>query len=129
MAAFAKDASPKNSKIKGKHDKPGARDGINNFAVFALLELLSTPIIVNNIGVTANNMILKDKAKTGNKIRLLSTFTFSNAIKIVAGKAIVRIKLFNPLVSSPLEIFFFKRTPIKIKRINESDFSKATSIN
>lgn len=73
-------------------------------------------------------MIFKAKAKIVNKINLLSTF--NSLMKIVAGKASVSIKLFNPLVSSIAAIFFFKRISINIIiRINERDFLWASFRN
>ena len=117
-----------NSKIKAKQESPGAKDGIKSLALLPLSELGSTPIIFNNNGVTAKSITLKANANNGNNTRLPSILTFNKAIKIVAGNASVRIIFFNPLVSSPTEIFFFKMIPIIIKRINEIDFSTAPSI-
>jgi len=129
MAALAKESSPKNSNIKAKQDKPGAKEGINNLALLPLSEFPSIPINFRSKGVIAKSITLKPKANIGKRIKLPSIFTFNKAIKIVAGKASDRIIFFNPFVSSPVEIFFFKIIPIIIKSINEIDFSNAPSIN
>ena len=50
IAAFAKESFPKNSKIKGKQDNPGAKEGINNCALLPEGDVGETPIIFNKRG-------------------------------------------------------------------------------
>ena len=128
MAALAKAPSPRNSKIKGKQDSPGAKEGIKSLALLPDGEFSSIPIISSNKGDMANNNKFRPSANAGKRMRLLSMFIFKSAINIVAGKTMERIKLFNPLVSSPADIFFLNNSPITTKRRNEIGLSKTFSI-
>lgn len=129
IAALASDVSPRNSRMNGKQDNPGAKDGINRCALLPFSDLLSIPMVDNRIGVTRNRRLLKPITRNGSKTKWLLISTFKRAIKMVAGRAMDSTKLFKPLVCSSVGIFFFRRIPIRIKSKNERVFSIAPSMN
>ena len=71
--------------------------------------------ILKMIGLNKKIIILKKSAISGNNKYLESIWTLTIEIKIVAGKAILRIYSFKPFLKSGLLNLNFNRNPKKIK--------------
>lgn len=128
IAAFARYESPKYSRINGKQLRPGANDETNNCPVLKLGVPRFIPKTGNTKGVTKNNTTLRRSAISGNNRSEASTFTPSNAIKIVAGRARLRIITLIPANSDLSLSLTLSNRPIPINRRKRNVFCRLISI-
>ena len=106
----------------GKQESPGANEAKS---IYKVLFFLTSVIfdILKMIGLNKKIIILKKSAISGNNKYLESIWTLTIEIKIVAGKAILRIYTFKPFLKSGLLNLNFNRNPKKIK-IKKTEISE-----
>src|SRR5688572_13983686 len=124
-AAIAKGNSPPNSKINGKHDSPGAKDGNNKIATLCCATGTLKSDWRGSLSINKYRIKLKHHTSNGTKIIEGSNSIFSRAIKIVAGSARLKIMVLIPSFWSLFFILFRSKNPITIINNRESVFTIA----